>query len=117
MSANTFGIFDTFDDEAGRGAHLNGEIARALMVNADKLLAKPPRIDNLEILVVKQRNGRAKKAPRKAGLSFAALDVDADFLSPLAVAGSRIQRLPSNPALSILLRAFAVAADAIHGIG
>jgi len=53
MSDNTFGIFDTFDDEAGRNAHLNGEIAKALMANADKLLAKPPKIDKLEILATK----------------------------------------------------------------
>lgn len=53
MSANTFGIFDTFDDEAGRDAHLNGEIAKALMANADALLAKPPKIDKLEILAAK----------------------------------------------------------------
>jgi len=31
--------------------------------------------------------------------------------------GSRLLRSPSNPALSILLRAFASAADAIQGIG
>ncbi|MBW8869817.1 MAG: antibiotic biosynthesis monooxygenase, partial [Acidobacteriales bacterium] len=28
-----FGIFDTFRDEAGREAHLSGEIAKALMAN------------------------------------------------------------------------------------
>lgn len=53
LSENTFGIFDTFDDEAGRDAHLNGEIAKALMANADTLLAKPPRIEKLEILATK----------------------------------------------------------------
>ena len=34
LSPSTFGIFDTFDDEAGRQAHLDGEIARALVANA-----------------------------------------------------------------------------------
>ncbi|MEO7149164.1 MAG: antibiotic biosynthesis monooxygenase [Rhodanobacteraceae bacterium] len=53
MSAKIFGIFDTFDDEVGRDAHLNGEIAKALMTNADTLLAKPPKIDKLEILAAK----------------------------------------------------------------
>jgi quinol monooxygenase YgiN len=48
-----FGIFDTFADEAARDAHLNGEIAKALMANADTLLAEPPRIDKLEILASK----------------------------------------------------------------
>ena len=30
LSDTTYGIFDTFDDEAGRQAHLNGEIPAAL---------------------------------------------------------------------------------------
>ena len=50
---DTFGIFDTFADEAARDAHLNGEIAKALMANADALLAVPPVIQKLEILVTK----------------------------------------------------------------
>jgi quinol monooxygenase YgiN len=53
IDAKTFGIFDTFDDEAGRSAHLSGEIAKALMANADTLLAKPPVIEMLEVLAVK----------------------------------------------------------------
>jgi quinol monooxygenase YgiN len=53
IDAKTFGIFDTFDDEAGREAHLGGEIAKALMANAATLLAKPPVIEKLEILAVK----------------------------------------------------------------
>ncbi len=53
IDAKTFGIFDTFDDEAGRNAHLSGEIAKALMANADTLLAKPPVIEKLEILAAK----------------------------------------------------------------
>jgi quinol monooxygenase YgiN len=48
-----FGIFDTFEAEAGREAHLNGEIAAALMANADRLLAKPPVIEKLNILAAK----------------------------------------------------------------
>ena len=48
-----FGIFDTFKDEAGRKAHLSGEIAKALMANAGALLAKPPQIEKLEILAAK----------------------------------------------------------------
>ena len=49
----TFGIFDTFEAEEGREAHLNGQIAAALMANADKLLAKPPIIEKLNILAFK----------------------------------------------------------------
>ena len=50
---DTFGIFDTFADEAGREAHLTGEIAKALRANADTLLAIPPKIEKLDILATK----------------------------------------------------------------
>lgn len=53
IDQKTFGIFDTFDDEAGRSAHLEGEIAKALMANAETLLAKPPVIEKLEVLAQK----------------------------------------------------------------
>jgi len=45
-----YGIFDTFEDEAGRDAHLNGEIAKALMAKADELFSEPPAIHKIEIL-------------------------------------------------------------------
>ncbi len=48
-----FGIFDTFPDNAGRDAHLNGPIAKALMAKADELLAKPPQLEMLDILASK----------------------------------------------------------------
>ena len=35
-----FGIFDTFEAEEGREAHLSGPIAAALMSKVDELLAK-----------------------------------------------------------------------------
>jgi quinol monooxygenase YgiN len=50
MGGGRFGIFDTFADEAGREAHLNGEIAKALMANAKDLLVSDPQIDKLEII-------------------------------------------------------------------
>ena len=49
----TFGIFDTFPDEAGRQAHLNGPIAAALMAHAADLLAVPPVIEQVAILAAK----------------------------------------------------------------
>ena len=48
-----YSIFDTFEDEAGREAHLNGEIAKALMANADTLLSEPPQIHKIEVLAEK----------------------------------------------------------------
>jgi quinol monooxygenase YgiN len=49
----SFGIFDTFEDEAGRKAHLEGRIAAALMGKADELLASPPDIRQADILASK----------------------------------------------------------------
>jgi quinol monooxygenase YgiN len=49
----SFGIFDTFDDEAGRKAHLAGRIAQALMGKADELLATAPDIKPVDLVAVK----------------------------------------------------------------
>lgn len=49
----TFGIFDTFPDEAGREAHLDGEIAAELMANADERLASEPEITDVGVLAAK----------------------------------------------------------------
>lgn len=53
IGPSTFGIFDTFNDEAGREAHLNGKIAAALMQHADELLSKLPTIEKVDLLAVK----------------------------------------------------------------
>ena len=53
LGPSRFGIFDTFKDEAGRNAHLGGDIAKALFARADELLAKPPQVEKLEILALK----------------------------------------------------------------
>ena len=45
-----FGIFDTFANEAGRGAHLNVEIATALGKRASELFAVPPQVQKVEVL-------------------------------------------------------------------
>ena len=49
----TFGIFDTFEAEEGRQAHLDGDIAAALMANASTLLAKDPVIEKVSLLAIK----------------------------------------------------------------
>lgn len=53
MGPGKYGIFDTFADENGRNAHLNGEIAKALFAKADQLLATAPKIDKPELLAAK----------------------------------------------------------------
>jgi quinol monooxygenase YgiN len=50
LGPGRFDIFDTFADESGRNAHLNGPIAKALGARADELLAVPPQIEKVEIL-------------------------------------------------------------------
>jgi len=53
IDETTFGIFDTFKDESGREAHLNGEIAKALMGKADELLSQAPDIKKVDVLSAK----------------------------------------------------------------
>jgi quinol monooxygenase YgiN len=50
---DTFAIFDAFEDEAGRDAHLNGAVAAALMANAGELLAVAPVIRKANVLADK----------------------------------------------------------------
>ena len=45
-----FGIFDTFANEAGRNAHLTGEIAKTLGARANELFTVPPQVAKVEIL-------------------------------------------------------------------
>ena len=53
VSETTYGIFDTFEDENARQAHLNGEIPKALAGVAPELLASDPDIRTVEIVAVK----------------------------------------------------------------
>jgi quinol monooxygenase YgiN len=53
LGPSTYGIFDTFQDDAGRQAHLTGRVAAALMAKAPELLAQPPAIEEAEILAAK----------------------------------------------------------------
>jgi quinol monooxygenase YgiN len=53
MGPGMYGVFDTFNDEDGRDAHLNGEIAKALMANASTLFSNEIKIEKMEILASK----------------------------------------------------------------
>jgi len=55
LSDSVFGVFDAFETEAGRQAHLNGPIAKALMAKADDLFVRPPTIEPIEVLGLKNR--------------------------------------------------------------
>jgi quinol monooxygenase YgiN len=53
MAPGMYGVFDTFNDEAGRDAHLTGEIAKALMANAPDLFSNEIHIEKMDILADK----------------------------------------------------------------
>jgi quinol monooxygenase YgiN len=48
-------IFDTFNDEVAREAHLNGEAGKELVVatNAGLLFAVPPKVNRLQVFAQK----------------------------------------------------------------
>ena len=50
---STFGIFDAFEDEAARQAHLFGSVSAALAAAGPQLLAKDPDIRLVDVLAVK----------------------------------------------------------------
>ena len=52
-SPTTFWIFDTFGSEDARQAHINGEIAAALVAKVDDFLAAPPEILPADVLAAK----------------------------------------------------------------
>lgn len=62
MGPTSFGIFDSFDDEKGREAHLNGKVAAALMEKAGELLAKPPQIHKIDVIGAKLPSGVGRGA-------------------------------------------------------
>jgi quinol monooxygenase YgiN len=49
----SYAVFDTFDDEAGRDAHLGGDIAKALMAKADTLFSNTLQIHKIQIIANK----------------------------------------------------------------
>jgi quinol monooxygenase YgiN len=53
MAPGMYGVFDTFNDDHGRDAHMNGEIAKALMAKAPDLFANELKIEKMEILASK----------------------------------------------------------------
>jgi quinol monooxygenase YgiN len=53
LGPSEFGIFDTFEDDGGRQAHLSGKVAEALMANASELLVGTPDIRPVDVLASK----------------------------------------------------------------
>ncbi len=64
IDENTFGIFDTFNKEEGRQAHLKGEVAKALLASADDLLVDfevSVSIQPVDLLATKLSKGEENK--------------------------------------------------------
>jgi quinol monooxygenase YgiN len=53
LGPTSYGIFDTFQTNKEREAHLAGEIAKMLQEKAADLFSKPPTIERMEILASK----------------------------------------------------------------
>jgi len=53
MNETTFGVFDTFESEDARQAHLDGEIPKALAQVGPDLLVKEPDIRRVDLVAVK----------------------------------------------------------------
>lgn len=53
IGPTTFGILDTFEDEQGRTAHIDGEVAKALFARAEELFVTSPDIKTIDILAEK----------------------------------------------------------------
>src|SRR6266481_2347765 len=63
LGPGKFGIFDTFANEAGRNAHLSGDIAKALGVRASELFAVPPQVQKVEVLAKTPFKGCVRGSP------------------------------------------------------
>jgi quinol monooxygenase YgiN len=51
--AGSYSIFDTFDTEEARDAHLNGKVGQALGAKAEELFREPPQIHKIKVLAEK----------------------------------------------------------------
>jgi len=50
IDKDTFGIFDTFNDDTGREAHLTGKIFKNLKERTEELLINSPTVEKVDIL-------------------------------------------------------------------
>jgi FMN-dependent oxidoreductase (nitrilotriacetate monooxygenase family) len=55
LDDTTFGIFDTFDDEIGRHAHINGRVTESLGQITAKMLVAPPQVRQIDVLAAKYK--------------------------------------------------------------
>ena len=81
---SSFAIFDTFNDEGGREAHLNGKVAAALMEKAKTgdLFAKTPEIHNLDQDPTQRGDSDVDQV---ANRKFRGFEIDADHCADLKI--------------------------------
>ena len=53
LGPSTFAIFDAFDDEQGRQAHIQGKVAAALTAKAPELFANSVEIVQIDVVADK----------------------------------------------------------------
>jgi len=53
IAQGVYAVFGTFHDEEGREAHLNGDIAKALMTRAPELFSNVLQVEKMDILSTK----------------------------------------------------------------
>jgi quinol monooxygenase YgiN len=53
VDATNYGIFDSFESDEARQAHIEGEIPKALAQIGGDLLAKEPDIKTVDVVVAK----------------------------------------------------------------
>ncbi len=64
INENTFGIYDTFEVEEGRQAHLKGKVAKALLANAGDLLENfnpSTDIQTIDVVATNHKSGLQNK--------------------------------------------------------
>lgn len=60
---STFAIFDTFNGDQGRQAHLTGQVAKALTAKASQWLQSTPTIEKADVLAAKEPERRRIAEP------------------------------------------------------
>lgn len=53
LRPSSFGIFDAFNSEDDRQAHLQGKVREAIIARADELFSTPPVITPVDVLATK----------------------------------------------------------------
>ena len=87
---STFGIFDAFEDEGARQAHLNGQIPAALATAGPELLAKDPDIRLVDVLGqgrVSQATAGVRSSSSVLAGRVASMDPAMTSANPMAIGG------------------------------